>query len=159
MIVVSDTSPIHYLILIDQVDLLPRLLGEIVIPEMVYRELQADKTPAKIARYFENIPDWLSVRENTGIIDDELSEIDPGEREAILLAEEIAADGILIDDLAGRKVARERGLRVLGTLGFLELAAEEGLIDFLASLSRIKDEGFFISGSLEAELRLKHTRL
>lgn len=156
MIVVSDTTPLHYLILIDEVDLLPRLLGEIVIPEVVYHELQAEKTPRKIKNYFEVIPSWLSVRQTKRMIDPELQDIDPGEREAILLTEELSADGILIDDLAGRKIAVERGLRVIGTLGLLELAAEEGLVDFLATFDRITNAGFFVSRSLERELRSKH---
>lgn len=98
----------------------------------------------------------MEIKSDTGIIDEELLIIDPGEREAILPAEAIAADGILIDDLAGRRIAIDRGLRVLGTLGLLETAAEEGRIDFLEVLSQIKAAGFFISRSLEADLRAKH---
>jgi predicted nucleic acid-binding protein len=98
----------------------------------------------------------LEIKPDTGIIDEELSIIDPGEREAILLAEAIAADGILIDDLAGRRIAIDRGLRVLGTIGLLEVAAEEGRVDFLEVLSQIKAAGVFMSRSLEADLRGKH---
>lgn len=157
MIVVSDTTPLHYLILIDEVELLPRLFDEIIIPAIVFYELQADKTPQKIKNYLTEIPKWLSVRPSTGIIDKELEGIDPGEREAILLAEDLTADGILIDDLSGRKIALGRGLRVFGTLGLLELADEKGLTDFLNSFKRIKDVGFYVSHSLETELLLKHS--
>jgi predicted nucleic acid-binding protein len=156
MIVVSDTTPLHYLILIDEVDLLPRVLGEIVIPHVVYQELQADKTPSKIKNYLRNSPDWLSIRPATGIVDIRLEGIDPGEREAILLAEELIADAILIDDLAGRKIAESRGIHVIGTLGMLELAAEDGLIDFMDAMARIKAAGFFISSALERDLMEKH---
>jgi predicted nucleic acid-binding protein len=51
MIIVSDTTPLHYLILIDEVDLLPKLFGEIIIPVMVLNELQTDKTPQKIRSF------------------------------------------------------------------------------------------------------------
>ena len=156
MIVVSDTTPIHYLILIDEIELLPRLLGSIVIPEVVFQELQHSNTPDDIRDYLSVVPSWLSVRASTGIIDPLLFEIDPGEREAILLAEELAADGILIDDLAGREVAIERGLRVLGTLGLLELAHKADLIDFLASFDNLKQAGFYVSRSLENKLRRKY---
>ncbi len=156
MIVISDASPLHYLILIDQIDLLPDLLGSIVIPETVYHELTTEKTPLKVIQYFDTNPTWLEIKPDTGIIDEELSTIDPGEREAILLAEALAADGILIDDLAGRRVAIHRGLSVLGTLGLLEIASEEGRVDFLDVLSQIKTAGFFISHALEADLRAKH---
>lgn len=39
MRVVADSSPLLYLVLIEQADLLPALFGEIVIPEEVAREL------------------------------------------------------------------------------------------------------------------------
>ncbi|NOT47257.1 MAG: DUF3368 domain-containing protein [Acidobacteria bacterium] len=142
--------------MIDEIDLLPILLGEIAIPEMVYRELNAPSTPDKIKRYLDRKPDWLSVRKVKPIIDQQLQDIDPGERDAILLAEELSADGILIDDMDGRTVALERGLRVLGTLGFLELADSEGLLNFLDSLDQIKAAGFFVSKWLEQELRSAH---
>jgi predicted nucleic acid-binding protein len=124
---------------------------------MVFAELQAEKTPEKIKSYMRGPPEWLSVRESPNIIDPELDEIDPGERAAILLAEELSAEGILIDDLAGRIVAADRGLRIIGTLGVLERAGKRGLIDFLDSLDRIKAAGFFISRKLENELRLTNS--
>lgn len=156
MIVVSDTTPIHYLILIGEIELLPRLLGSIVIPTVVFHELQHENTPDEIRDYLASIPSWLSVRASSGIIDLSLSEIDPGEREAILLAEELAADGILIDDLAGRRIAVERGLKVLGTLGLLERAHSVGLIDLLVSFDDLKQAGFYVSLSLETKLRRKY---
>lgn len=159
MIVVSDTTPIHYLILIGEIELLPRLLGNIVIPSIVLEELQNEKTPDEIRAYLNMIPRWLTVMASTGVIDQQLSELDPGEREAILLAEELAADGILIDDLAGRKIALERGLKVLGTIGLLELAHADGDIKFLVSFDRLKQTGFYVSRSLEDKLRQKYGEL
>lgn len=132
------------------------MLGEIVIPEVVFRELQAARTPPEIKDYLRNKPTWLSIRESPEIIDHQLDDIDPGERAAILLAEALTADGILIDDLAGRKIAVERGLRVIGTLGLLESAAQHGLIDFIDCLDRIKAAGFYVSRVLENELRSKN---
>ena len=155
MIVVSDTTPLHYLILIDEVDLLPGILGEIVIPVTVFQELQAAKTPAKIKEFIASVPSWLTVKESTGIYDDELFEIDAGEREAILLAEQLAADAILIDDRAGRETAERRGHLVIGTLGVIEIAAEDGLLDFAKTLDRIKRAGFFVSPSLERDFLRK----
>jgi predicted nucleic acid-binding protein len=124
---------------------------------MVFHEMQAERTPEKIKSYIRSWPDWLSVREAPNIIDPELDDIDPGERAAILLAEEMSADGILIDDLAGRVLAADRGLSVIGTLGVLERAGKRGLIDFLDSLDRIKEAGFFISRPLENDLRSKNS--
>ena len=158
MIVVSDTTPLLYLVLIDEIEILPKVLGEILFPQIVFQELQHDHTPSKIKAYFEFPPEWLSIKQPTEVFDVDLAGIDRGEREAILLAEEVVADAILIDDLAGRKVAEIRGLRTLGTLGLLELAAEQGLIVFLDAMAEIKVAGFFISRSLELELLEKHNR-
>jgi predicted nucleic acid-binding protein len=45
MIVIADTSPLHYLILLDHTEVLQRLYGSVIIPEGVVRELQAEKNP------------------------------------------------------------------------------------------------------------------
>lgn len=153
MIIISDTTPLHYLILIDEVRILPELLGKIVIPTAVFSELQAEKTPQKIKDYLAVVPDWLSICTPNVVIDEDLAEIDPGERAAILLAEELSADGIVIDDLAGRTVASRRGLRVIGTLGLIEAAGERGLLDIDDTLDRIIEAGFFISRRLEQQIR------
>jgi predicted nucleic acid-binding protein len=153
MIIVSDTTPLHYLILIDEVDLLPKLFGEIIIPVMVLNELQTDKTPQKIRSYLDQLPEWLSVRAVPQIIDHDLDDLDPGERAAILLSEELSADAIIIDDLAGRKAALTRGIRVFGTLGLLEIGGKKGVINFNECLDRIKTAGFYMSRSLENKVR------
>ncbi|MBK9164719.1 MAG: DUF3368 domain-containing protein [Acidobacteria bacterium] len=153
MIIISDTTPLHYLILIDEARILPELLGQIVIPTEVFSELQAEKTPQKIKDYLAVVPDWLSIRTPSVVIDEDLAEIDPGERAAILLAEELSADGIVIDDLAGRTIASRRGLRVIGTLGLIEAAGERGLLDINDTLDRIIEAGFFISRRLEQQIR------
>jgi len=149
MIVVSDTTPLHYLILLDLEHLLPEILGDIVIPAIVYQELQAEKTPIKIKEFISKPRDWLKIVPTTGTIDRDLMEIDPGEREAILLAEELKADGLLIDDLDGRIVAGNRGIFVIGTLGVLEMAASRGKIDFKKEIGRIRKAGFYLTDELE----------
>lgn len=77
--------------------------------------------------------------------------IDTGEREAILLAEEILADALLIDDLAGREAAQDRGLFVIGTVGVLKRATEKRMIDFVAELQKLKSVGFRLSAELEKD--------
>ena len=62
MIVVSDTSPINYLILIELQDLLPKLFDRILIPDAVHRELQSDAAPDPIKRFLADAPNWLEVR-------------------------------------------------------------------------------------------------
>ncbi|HXG86098.1 MAG TPA: DUF3368 domain-containing protein [Pyrinomonadaceae bacterium] len=72
-------------------------------------------------------------------------------REAIILAEDLKADVLLIDEQFGRKVALKRNLRVVGTLGILERAAEKGLLDFAETLQGLKENGFFIAPVLEKD--------
>lgn len=62
MIVVSDTSPINYLILIELQDLLPKLFDRILIPEAVHRELQSDAAPDPIKRFLADAPSWLEIQ-------------------------------------------------------------------------------------------------
>lgn len=149
MIIVSDTTPLHYLILIDKVDLLRKFFSEIAVPKIVSDELQAAETPTKIKNFMSAPPSWLSVLPDSGLSDSELFDIDKGEREAILLAEKLMADGILVGDKAGRSAAEKRGLFVIGTLGILELAACNGDVDFRIEVANVKDAGFYVSDDLE----------
>src|SRR5438552_15649299 len=85
MIVVSDTSPINYLILIELQDLLPKLFDRILVPEAVHRELQSAAAPDPIKRFLAEVPDLLEVRPSPEI-DHALRHLDSGEREVITLA-------------------------------------------------------------------------
>jgi predicted nucleic acid-binding protein len=63
--------------------------------------------------------------------------LDLGECAAIILAEELSANQLLLDDLAGRREAQARGLPVIGTVGIVLLAKERGLI---FSVTEVLDE-------------------
>ncbi len=81
-----------------------------------------------------------------------------GEREAILLAEILAADVLLIDEQIGRTIAPGRNLPLSGTLGVLERADMVGFVtDFPGVLKRLRSSGFFIAESLEQQLLRRHT--
>ena len=148
MIVVSDTSPICYLVLLDLIDLLPRLYGRILIPEWVQVELAAAKAPETVQAWIAKPPDWLEVQ--TAVVQDseQLTALDRGEREAIALAQSLKADLVLLDDLAGRRMARELGLEVVGLLGVLQLAARRGLIDLPDAVERLRRTNFRVSEQL-----------
>lgn len=151
MIVVSDTTPINHLLLADKIFVLPELLGKVIIPSAVFQELQSDKTPAIVKEFIANLPEWLEVRQVRILFDTDLDELDIGEREAIILAEELNADVLLMDERSGREAALKRSLPVVGTLGILERAAEKGLIDFAETLQKLKVNGFFIASRLEKD--------
>jgi predicted nucleic acid-binding protein len=118
MIVVADSGPLHYLILIEQIGLLRRFYDEVAVPEAVADELRAGGAPAVVRRWIARPPDWVAVtRVPQEQIESVTKDLDFGERAAIALAATIRADLLLIDDAAGRMEAARRNLRVTGTLG------------------------------------------
>jgi len=62
VIVVSDTSPLNYLVLIEQVQVLPVLFGRVVVPPAVMAELQHAGTPAVVRAWAASPPPWLEIR-------------------------------------------------------------------------------------------------
>jgi predicted nucleic acid-binding protein len=89
MIVVADTSPINYLILIEAIEILPELYQTVFVPEAVFDELQAAETPEKVRDWIKTPPVWFDVKKGAILLDSDLSELDKGEREAIALVEEL----------------------------------------------------------------------
>lgn len=135
-VVVSDTSPLHYLILCDAETALPRLFRQIVIPPTVFRELQQPNTPSPVRDWAMSLPAWAIVRTPKTL--SLTLDVDPGELEAICLAQEIKADAVLMDDRAGRSAAVHCGVAVIGTVGLLEQAAARGLLDLPDVIDRLR---------------------
>ncbi len=90
--VVSDTSPLNYLILIEQINLLPQLYSRILVPGSVHEELNAPETPDLVRTWRARLPDWLEVSSDVVGADPELSHLHAGERDAISLALHVKAD-------------------------------------------------------------------
>ena len=142
MIVVSDTSPICYLLLVGEIELLPQLYGKVVIPTRVKQELSDSRSPAVVRHWIENAPNWLTIETVSGD-DPDLEMLDAGEKEAILLAERERANLIIIDDGLGRKIARSRGLKITGLLGIFDEAAQQNLVDFPDAIACLQRTTFF----------------
>lgn len=157
MIVVSNTSPINYLILIGQINLLPQLFGQIIIPEAVYDELSDLAAPPPVQTWIATPPPWLKIRPVSRSSDSVLDLLDPGELAAILLAQELTADLILLDDMKARRIARERGLTITGILGILDRAATMKLINLPVVVDNLKNTSFWASESLLEKLLDKHS--
>lgn len=134
-VVVSDTSPLHYLILCGAESILPRLFRQVVIPPTVFRELQQPNTPPPVRQWAVSLPKWVAVQTPKTV--NLKLDVDAGELEAICLAQEIHADAVLMDDRAGRNAAIQCGLAVVGTIGLLEQAAARGLIELTPALARL----------------------
>jgi len=143
VIVVSDTSPINYLILLDIIDVLPELYETVIVPPEVMRELTAKKTPAVVREWIATPPDWLEARLNTGLIIDD--RIDPGECAAIALAIELKPDYFAVDDANARIIAREHNLEIVGTVGIIERAYQAGLLELKPTLDALLQTNFRIS--------------
>lgn len=136
MIVVSDTSPLSSLYLIDQLPLLPAIFGKIIVPEKVWQELIVlesdfghDLSVLKLAPWLEVCPasDVAEVLRLQGFLD-------AGESEAIVLAKELHADYLLIDEMEGREAATHEGLKTIGVLGVFIQAKSDGLIPLVRPL-------------------------
>jgi predicted nucleic acid-binding protein len=84
--------------------------------------------------------------------------IHKGEAAAIALAVAMRADLLLIDDRRGIRAAKQQGLRVTGTLGLLDLAAERGLIDFACAIRTLEGTSFWRTEALLQALLNKHRR-
>jgi hypothetical protein len=121
-VVISDTSPVRALAHLGHLVWLERLFKQVVLPPAVAAEL--GKPPRGLQAVDVNSCLFLSVRAPASLqrVSELLSILD-----AIALAEELNADVVLIDELAGRNVARQCGFPVLGTLGILLRAKQEHL--------------------------------
>lgn len=156
MIVVADTSPICYLLLIGEIDLLPQLYGRVLIPQIVQQELADERSPAIVQAWINQPPSWLVIQTVNVPSDSDLDNLDPGERAAIVLAEQQGADLIIIDELSGRRVALSRQFRVTGLLGVLDEAARQNLIDLPGAIARLQQTTFRASLKLIESLLQQH---
>ncbi len=158
MIAVSDTTPLRYLIATGQEHLLKALFTKFVIPRGVLEELTDDRTPKLVRRKVLSLS-WVEVHSVRKPLTDPLPQkLHKGEHEAILLAETLKPDVLLIDEHFGRSIALNRNLPVSGTLGMLERADLQGLVkDFPRLLQQLKQSGFFIAPSLEEQLLKRHS--
>jgi predicted nucleic acid-binding protein len=153
-IVVSDTSPIRALAHLGHLDLLHALFGEVLIPPAVVAELEQPRSKLPPILIQKLVFVRIEAPRNRAAVEELLLTLGPGEAEAVVLAIEVGADAILIDESAGRGVARNRGLLPLGVLGILLRAKQRTLIGSLRPLlDRLQNElGFFISSALRAEV-------
>ncbi len=158
MIVVSDTSPLNYLLLINRIDVLPQLFSQIYAPEEVLNEMLRSRAPDSVKAWAQAPPPWLQVAVPSLTLTTSV-QLDPGEIQAIALAKELAADAVLIDERKGRRVAREQGLNVVGTLGVLEFAAEQELLALRPALEALQQTTFYVTPEYIAEaLQRERTR-
>jgi uncharacterized protein len=155
MIIVSDTSPVSNLILIERLNILQSLFAEIVVPSAVDAEILALKQFGKDLSEYENA-DWIKVvqPENLQKVQTLEIKLDKGEAQAIALALEINCDLLLMDERIGTSIAREEGLQTIGLVGVLIKAKEKRLIENIGDiLFDLKDKaGFWLDSKLEKKI-------
>jgi predicted nucleic acid-binding protein len=152
MIVVADTSPINYLILIGEIDVLPKMYGSVVVPQTVREELVRLSAPQVVRSWIDHLPNWLEVRNPLAVPDPSLAKLDAGERDAITLATELHADQLIVDDREGRREAERLGISAIGTLGVLREAATLKLLDIRVAVERLQTTSFYVAPEVLAKL-------
>ncbi len=154
MIVVSNTTPFSELAKVGRMNLLGDIFGKVIIPQEVYNEITTGTHPAVNAVKSANWIEVLSIRnsQQVSILQSETN-LDLGECAAIILAEELGANRVLIDEWAARKVAKSRHLPVTGTVGILLIAKHKGLIESVKPvLDELMAQGKRISQQLYQEV-------
>lgn len=156
MQVVSNTSPINYLLQIEEIGILQVLYGRIVVPHAVIVELGNLESPGVVRNWAARPPDWVDVRVPTRELGWQLTNLGAGENDAILLAEEIGAGLLIIDERAGCGEAENRGLLVTGTLGVLEKAASLDLVNLSRAMSHLLATNFRIRRDVVETILKRH---
>ena len=154
MTVVWNTSPLLVLAKIQRLGLLTQLYARLVIPGAVVDEVGAkvDAAAAQIQALVAT-PRVTVQRATPQTLAGLPVDLGPGEREAIALALETAADLVVLDDQAGRRLARARGLQVTGTVGVLIEARSRGLLPALRpELDRLRDAGLWLADAFYQRL-------
>lgn len=157
MSVVANATPLIALSLVGRLELLRDLFGEVLVPAAVYDEVVVAGAGRPGADEVAQAS-WIRRQVPTAqpTIEPVLLGLDAGEFQVLLLAREVAADWVLIDERLARQVARAIGLRPKGTAGILLAAFEVGLVgaaDVLAAVDDMLDAGIRMGPGVTGWLR------
>ena len=151
MIVVSDTSALSNLALVEHLWLLEAIYQTVIIPDIVASELAAASNPtiSAILQRGWIQPQFLTDSQLADQLQQERG-LDAGEANAIALALELQADDLLIDERLGRQEAIRLGLSIIGILGILLVAKQRSLIPQVQPVmdALIDQAGFRVSPQL-----------
>ena len=159
MIVVSDTTPLISLMKINRLNLLEKLYGSVFIPRAVYDELTSNKiyhTDAEIITLSKFIECKEISNKHALSILQAVTNLDLGESEAIILAQELNADVLLMDESKGRKIAQKLNIPLSGVLGILIDCFDAKLLtasEVSECLDILQNSGRRISGHLINKVR------
>ena len=150
--VISNTTPILSLLKIDKLEILKELYEQVIIPNAVYQEIEEGKHK----EFYKDLKkiDWLIIKD----IKDPNSrkyfvDLDDGEAEVLILAKELNADLVILDEILGRRYAKVLDYKLTGTLGVLLKAKEKGIIKSLkVLLTELTEKGTWLNPKLIKEV-------
>jgi predicted nucleic acid-binding protein len=148
MIVVSNTTPLIGLAVVGQFDLLQNLFGQITIPEAVFAEAVLFGREEGGAKQEVSQAEWIQVVavQDQLAVEVLLDELDRGEAETIVLARELGADWVLMDEKKGRRKLSEMNQKKVGTVGLLLKGKQAGfLLEIKPHLEVRRRQGFSLS--------------
>jgi predicted nucleic acid-binding protein len=155
MIFVSNASPLVNLARIGRLELLQELFGEVCLPDAVWAEVVVAGEGQPGARLLAQAR-WVARRQvqNHSLVQVLRQELDAGEAEAIVLALELKADLLLMDERLGRETAQHLGLKPIGVIGVLIEAKRRGVLpEVRPLLDTLRDQaGFRVSERLYARV-------
>ena len=158
MIVIADTTPLISLMKIGRLGLLKELFKDVYIPEAVYCELTDNPLFENEALEIKNC-EYIHARSvdnkrAVGILR-RATGLDIGESEAIVLTDEQQGNLLLMDEVKGRNVAKQMGIKIMGTIGILMVALEKHKITYaeiVAAVEILRDSGRHIKKELYEDL-------
>ena len=151
--IIVNSTPLIALAKANKLEILKGLYEHIIIPEAVYREVTEKDDVA--AQRIEAAREWIEVRKVDYNLDRRMykAKLHDGEVEVMLLAQEIGADAVIIDD-AARKTAEYLGLPLTGTLGVMSKAKQRGLLEaVMPVIQQMEQNGIFFSRELKEKIR------
>jgi predicted nucleic acid-binding protein len=157
MQVISNTSPLLNLAIIDHLHLIEQQFGKIIIPQGVLTELRVNENLQGSQELRDAIKKgWIKVREvqNKAFVQLLRRELDLGETEAIALAIEVKADLLLLDEREGRRIARNFNLKITGIIGIILKAwHQKKIVSVKDVINQLRtDAHFHISPKLEQQI-------
>lgn len=138
--IVVDSSPLHYLLLIGAIEALPALFGRVAVTDAVFSELTHHAAPGDVRTWMYERPDWLVLHQSPPLRPQ--LDLGAGESESIALALKQPERSVLLDDRKAARIARQAGLTVTGTLGVLLLAAENRILEPGPAIDRLGSTSF-----------------
>ena len=149
MLVVADATPLHYLVLIGEIDLLRKLYGTILVPTAVIQELSASQTPIEVRSWIAALPSFFTVADPFDSAKSlPFPKLGLGEREAIALSLPPKNSILLTDDLQARLAAESVGIQTVPTIRILSTASDLSLVNLNDALARLQATNFRVSTRL-----------